>query len=907
MARDKGSVRKLGKFGRRPHVPGTFLSSSSLSDARRSSTLTHGFEKGGHVIEFPSWFRLATNHVAPLPWQEALALDPICRDRMLRIPTGFGKTAGVAAAWLWNRVVRQDDAWPRRLVYCLPMRTLIEQLERELQELVTRTKLEVSVHVPMDIAGTEPWILELDQPRILIGAQDVLLSRALNRGYATAPAQWPIEFGLLHQDALWVLDEVQLMDVGLATSVSLAGLRKDIERKGVSLRPTNTWWISPTLQPHRLAILGHPDPHEPSLCIQREHRQGLFKIRKPIIRREDLHSVKAIAEYTRAHHSPGTLTLVVLNQVQRALDTYDALQRLFCKKGKRKRSHGAGAPDLHLVHSRFRGAEKAAWVADFLCRRAPIPEAGRIVVATQVIEAGADISARLLITEIASWSSLVQRFGRVARYEGDTGKIVVIGRKVLGEDEAAPYRPALLAASEGAIAHLLCREGDGSLRSLETLEEELSKNPALFGQLSPDGPLPVLHARDLHDLFDTSVEDGERDLDISRLVGSALTRDVYVFWRTLPADVQEFGLDSPPERLELCPVPIEDLQKWRRSAYVFHPIRGKWLRQSVDQIGAGMVVLLNALDGGYSLERGWDMKANTVQPIPFVRKEPSGRVSLLSEEDESNSLSVGGKLVATHAERAETEAFELGMRLGVPRRLCQIVALAARWHDAGKAHPAFQAAEGHGFCTDAQIDGRRDLAGVQIDAQHEPPRGDRPGFRHELASTLILFELLRRHDPMHPALLGRHRLLLEALGDFATPLEEKLQHPLAAELAAFSAEEFDLLAWLVCSHHGKVRCSFASTLEDQVEGHGGVHGICEGDRIPSFRLLTTGSALEIPPLTLSLSLSEIGLGVRYGASWSERVAGLLERMGPFTLSYLEALLRVADRRASGRPVGVVAS
>ena len=43
--------------------------------------------------------------------------------------------------------------------------------------------------------------------------------------------------------------------------------------------------------------------------------------------------------------------------------------------------------------------------------------AGRIVVATQVVEAGVDISARTLVTELAPWSSLVQRFGRVARYE----------------------------------------------------------------------------------------------------------------------------------------------------------------------------------------------------------------------------------------------------------------------------------------------------------------------------------------------------------------------------------------------------------------------------------------------------------------------------------------------------------
>jgi CRISPR-associated endonuclease/helicase Cas3 len=44
---------------------------------------------------------------------------------------------------------------------------------------------------------------------------------------------------------------------------------------------------------------------------------------------------------------------------------------------------------------------------------AKIKESGeKIIIATQAIEAGVDISSRPLITELAPWSSLVQRFGR---------------------------------------------------------------------------------------------------------------------------------------------------------------------------------------------------------------------------------------------------------------------------------------------------------------------------------------------------------------------------------------------------------------------------------------------------------------------------------------------------------------
>jgi len=83
---------------------------------------------------------------------------------------------------------------------------------------------------------------------VLIGTQDMLLSRTLNRGYAAPRARWPMEFGLLNQDCLWVMDEVQLMDVGLATSAQLQAFREDSADNGQAMRPCRTWWMSATLQ-----------------------------------------------------------------------------------------------------------------------------------------------------------------------------------------------------------------------------------------------------------------------------------------------------------------------------------------------------------------------------------------------------------------------------------------------------------------------------------------------------------------------------------------------------------------------------------------------------------------------------------------------------------------------------------
>jgi CRISPR-associated endonuclease/helicase Cas3 len=212
--------------------------------------------------EFPKWFaRFASAPsgpaMTPRDWQEDLARDAVPRSRVIRIPTGYGKTLGVLGAWLYHRVERNDDRWPRRLIWTLPMRVLVEQTADEARRCLDRLGLlwqpgtdhegKVGVHLLMGGAdqGGE-WNLYPEETAVFIGTQDMALSRALNRGYAAPRARWPMELGLLSHDVLWVLDEVQLMDVGLATSAQLQAFFDDDASS--SLRPRLSWWMSATLQ-----------------------------------------------------------------------------------------------------------------------------------------------------------------------------------------------------------------------------------------------------------------------------------------------------------------------------------------------------------------------------------------------------------------------------------------------------------------------------------------------------------------------------------------------------------------------------------------------------------------------------------------------------------------------------------
>ena len=185
----------------------------------------------------------------------------------------------------------------------------------------------------------------------------------------------------------------------------------------------------------------------------------------------------------------------------------------------------------------------------------------------------------------------------------------------------------------------------------------------------------------------------------------------------------------------------------------------------------------------------------------------------------------------------------------------------------------------------------------------------RRGFRHELASTLGLFGVLQRHEPQHPALLGPWCELFDAMGESQTAGESANRaddaEPTAVEqeILNLGADEFDLLAYLVCAHHGKVRMAWHAGPADQKADDYllRIRGVRDGDILPPLPLATVdGGFHQLPAIALDLSPSEAGLSPRTGRSWNERVQNLVERFGPFTLAWLETLLRAADQRASSQ-------
>jgi len=828
----------------------------------------------------------------------------------------MGKTLGVLAAWIEHRVIDIDAAWPTRLVWCLPMRTLVEQTEAEARKLLKHCNLEdqVSLHTLMGGVEEKRWHSEPEKPAILIGTQDILLSRALNRGYAMWRAAWPRAFGLLNTDVLWVMDEVQLMGVGLATSAQVQSFfEQDRTEKKTLDKPRCTWWMSATLQPSWLESPETksmmPEMISEILSVDSKDRIGSqWEACKPV-RRSSTETAawpELILDRHRNHlpdPKTGRQTLVVVNTVKQARELYDKVTKRISKEN--------AETELHLIHSRFRPADRESWIEKFLSRKTLGPNVNRILIATQIVEAGVDISASCLITELAPWPSLVQRFGRAARY-GGTAEVVVLDQKHTDDKKALPYSVVELDAARDAIAGI----DDVSIGQIEDFEASLDE--ARVKKLYPYNPLHVLLRDEFEELFDTSPDLSGADMDISRFIREGDERDLQVFWRSWEGDRP--ASDIQPNRCELCAVPIGEAKAWikkvqKRKEPVWHwdYLAGEWTKVDADDLRPGLIVLVGPTTGGYNAKTGFtgdNPKKNEV--VAEVKRDlelSTDACGDLSDSNEQGSAVEVWKTIATHCREAEQVARTVCKDIGLLGRFTDLVAFALRLHDWGKAHTAF--ASGTYLVSPERTDLAKapDRAWRAKNKLYDTPTlGPRRGFRHELASCLAVMELMHGANPKHAALLGNYCEMLTACG-----IEPELdsasweKHPIAAELNELSASDFNLLLYLIVSHHGKVRISMQASPKDQTfpfddakfAGTGmPIRGIRDGDDLPSVALPSRDGDVETPKLTLSLAPASIGLSARYGASWSERIYSLLSEFGPFTLGYLEAIVRTIDGRAS---------
>lgn len=362
----------------------------------------------------------------PYPFQERVA-ESLLRGQsiVLQAPTGSGKTAAALLPFLHARQRLRPEAFPRQCLYSVPLRVLVNQFEAEYRKLVKQAGREDVLHVTAQ-TGDRPEDSKF-QGDLVFTTIDQTLSSVLGVPYALSRGQANLNAGAVISSYL-VFDEFHLFPTGdenraegaFVTTVHLLRLLKGMPPFVLMTATFSSHMLDELAQLLEAEVVKVP----PEELAQIPSQQG--KVRQ-------YHVVDGCLTAEAVLQQFGHRTLVLCNTVERAQALYQALA-----------AH-LGRDRVILLHSRFEKADRRA-KEDRVRREFGKDAKGwsrdpLVLVATQVVEVGLDITSQVLHTEIAPANSLVQRAGRCARFEGEQGEVLIYNVPVnqRGEPNYLPY------------------------------------------------------------------------------------------------------------------------------------------------------------------------------------------------------------------------------------------------------------------------------------------------------------------------------------------------------------------------------------------------------------------------------------------------------------------------------------
>lgn len=319
------------------------------------------------------------------------------QNLVLAAPTGAGKTLTVLTPFVY----RGWAARPRRLIYAVPLRTLAQGIYKEARSLATKIGADPDAFVKLQ-TGEQPDDPFFALGRIIVTTYDQVLSGLLSGPYGLS--------GMLHNinaaavaGALVVFDEFHLMEPQRAFLTGAAGLHLFRElAQCVWMTATATSPLVDVLRRANGVLDASPGPEEVAAL------PTVARVTRTLRVEPEPLTADAVLRSARGR------TIAICNTVPRAQALFAAL-----------RSRLSPEVPVLLLHSRFFKRDRTGKVAE-LRRLFGKGSAGRaVLVATQVIEAGIDISCDDLHTEVCPMNALIQRAGRCARYAGESGTVHV--------------------------------------------------------------------------------------------------------------------------------------------------------------------------------------------------------------------------------------------------------------------------------------------------------------------------------------------------------------------------------------------------------------------------------------------------------------------------------------------------
>lgn len=306
---------------------------------------------------------------------------------ILKAPTGWGKTFAINAA------LGNDHH-----IYSLPLRVLVDSLAD-----VTNNKFKLYESVAhhgqeRNHPFLDPGNDSKNPVRLVYTTLDQTLSAFLGIPIGVSLRQGNILPAVIDNSHL-IFDEFHLFEPEKSWTTALFALQRSA---------LNCVILTATLSDYMLSFL---DDFLLKTAVGKEYGVEVIEAARPFVNKKEL--VKGNGFEDVENLEIGHRTIIIRNDIQSAKETARILRN----------SERIDRP-VYLLHSELLSNDRRS--IENTVKEIFKENSGEygILVATQVVEAGIDISCDVMHTDLCPPSSFIQRVGRNARYEDEKGKII---------------------------------------------------------------------------------------------------------------------------------------------------------------------------------------------------------------------------------------------------------------------------------------------------------------------------------------------------------------------------------------------------------------------------------------------------------------------------------------------------
>jgi CRISPR-associated endonuclease/helicase Cas3 len=454
----------------------------------------------------------------PHKWQERLLCRWFVEGRIpdaVDIPTGLGKTAAMA---LWLAALSVGINLPRRLVYVVDRRTVVDQASEEADRLAAalgeadgdnslinelRRGLGLKSRQPLPVStlrgqhlDNRLWLEDPAAPAIIIGTVDMIGSRLLFEGYGVSPRMRPVHAGLIGADALLMLDEAHLVPPFASLLRSVAKMRAPppVPRFHLmTLSATGREQGCATGKDSNDFALEPEDWDDPPVRARLDAEKRLLL--RDVSSGADLADLLAARAFEMG---AGEKRVVVF------CNSRGVAQKV-CHLLAKKIGKDGSPPELLVGARRVHEREKlrcSPVFRRFDPKQSPEGDAAHpaFLVATSAGEVGVDLDADHMVCDLVPWERMVQRLGRVNRRPDPCRHVALIDVFAAKPEKDAEDgaedgdKPALWRKPFDSGAWPKGEDGrlDASPGMLHRLKADLELKTFLENAISEEPPRPAL-------------------------------------------------------------------------------------------------------------------------------------------------------------------------------------------------------------------------------------------------------------------------------------------------------------------------------------------------------------------------------------------------------------------------------